>query len=163
VGRVEEALRVTSDALRICEEYGVASERLWTAAYLGHAQVRAGDVTTGIATLEGTIAALTMFQCWVSVAEYQGFLAEGYLAMGRVADARRVVDEGLAIVARTGEVVWLPELHRIRARVHLAGSESAHELATADLRDAVAHATAQGATLFAKRAERALLALTDAS
>jgi tetratricopeptide (TPR) repeat protein len=163
VGRVEEALRVTSDALRICEEYGVASERLWTAAYLGHAQVRAGDVTTGIATLEGTIAALTMFQCWVSVAEYQGFLAEGYLATGRVADARRSVDEGLAIVARTGEVVWLPELHRIRARVHLAGSESAHELAAADLRKAVAHATAQGATLFAKRAERALLALTDAS
>jgi tetratricopeptide (TPR) repeat protein len=162
-GQAEAAVQVATDALRVCEEYGVASERLWTAAYLGHAQIRLGDIAGGIATLEGAIAALTMFQCWVSVAEFQGFLAEGYLAAGRVPDARRAVDEGFAVVVRTGEVIWLPELHRIRARVLLAESAAGRDAAAAELRDAINRAEQMGATLFAARAQRALTALTDES
>ncbi len=162
-GNVDAAIRLATDALQVCEEYGVASERIWTAAYLGRAQIRRGSVTEGIATLEAAIAGLTLFQCWVSVPQYLGFLAEGYLAADRAADARRAVDEGFAIVARTGEVVWRPELHRIRGRVLLAESELAHDAAAADFREAIALATAMGAAHYTKRAERALLALTVAS
>ena len=121
-GRAEAAMRVASEALRVCEEYGVASERLWTAAYLGAAQLQAGLVSEGLATLEGAVGALTMFECWVSVAEYQAFLADGYLAAGRVDDARRAVEAGLATVERTGEVIWRPELLRQQARVQLAAA-----------------------------------------
>jgi hypothetical protein len=152
-------MRVASEALRVCEEYGVASERLWTAAYLGAAQLQAGLVTEGLATLEGAVGALTAFECWVSVAEYQGFLADGYLAAGRASDARRAVEAGFATVERTGEVVWRPELLRHQARVLLADEADAIEPARRLLAQARTEAEAMGASLFATRADEALAAL----
>jgi tetratricopeptide (TPR) repeat protein len=132
-GRPEEAERVATDALLVCEEYGVASERLWTAAYLGAAQLRLGKTELGIATLEQAIEMLTTFQCFASVTEYYGFLTEGYLAAGRVADARRAIDAGFATLARTGEVVWGPMLHRLRAEVTLAEDSRSRASAQMDL------------------------------
>jgi tetratricopeptide (TPR) repeat protein len=153
--RPAEALRVAAEALQVCEEYGVASERLWTAAYLGRAQIAVGDLAAGIATLEATIGALTMFRCLASVSEYHGFLAEGYLEAGRVADARASVESGLGNAGSTGEIVWIPELHRIRAQVMLAEGAT-RDAVTAELRRAIATAEQLGASLIVKRATRDL-------
>lgn len=156
--RPDEALRVAAEALQVCEEYGVASERLWTAAYLGRAQIAVGDLDAGIATLEATVGALTMFRCLASISEYHGFLAEGYLEAGRVADARASVENGLGTAGSTGEIVWIPELHRIRA--HVMRAEGAEPAAVADeLRRAIATAEQLGALLIVQRAQRDLAAL----
>lgn len=156
--RPAEALRVAAEALQVCEEYGVASERLWTAAYLGRAQIAMGEVTAGIATLEAAVGALTMFRCLASVSEYHGFLAEGYLLAGRVADAREAVENGLGNAGATGEIVWIPELHRIRAQVMRAEGAD-REAVEAELRRAIATAEPLGATLIVQRAEHDLASL----
>lgn len=156
--RPDEALRVAAEALQVCEEYGVASERLWTAAYLGRAQIAVGDLDAGIATLEATVGALTMFRCLASVSEYHGFLAEGYLEAGRVADARASVENGLGNAGSTGEIVWIPELHRIRAQVMRAEGAD-REVVVAELRRAIATAEQLGAALIIRRATRDLAAL----
>ena len=156
--RPDEALRVAAEALQVCEEYGVASERLWTAAYLGRAQIALGDLDAGIATLEATVGALTMFRCLASLSEYHGFLAEGYLEAGRVADARASVDEGLSNAGSTGETVWIPELHRIRA--HVMRAEGAPpDAVIAELHRAISAAHQLGAALIVQRAERDLAQL----
>lgn len=156
--RPQEALRIAAEALQVCEEYGVASERLWTAAYLGRAQIATGDLAAGIATLEATVGALTMFRCLASVSEYHGFLAEGYLEAGRVADARESVENGLGTAGSTGEIVWIPELHRIRAQVLRAeGAERA--AVEAEARRAIAAAEQLGAHLIVQRVERDLAQL----
>jgi len=157
--RPAEALRVASEALQVCEEYGVASERLWTAAY--RAQIAVGDVAAGLATLEATVGALTMFRCLASVSEYHGFLAEGYLLAGRVADARSAVENGLSNASSTGEVVWIPELHRISAHVLRAEGASSDAVA-AELRRAITTAEQLGATLIVQRAERDLAVISAA-
>ncbi|MCA2989505.1 AAA family ATPase [Gemmatimonas sp.] len=158
--RPDEALRVAAEALHVCEEYGVASERLWTAAYLGRAQIAVGELDAGIATLEATVGALTMFRCLASVSEYQGFLAEGYLEAGRVSDARQAVDEGLGNASSTGEIVWIPELHRIRAHVlHAEGAE--RSAVAAELHRALTAADQLGAQLIVQRVTRDLAALGD--
>jgi serine/threonine protein kinase/tetratricopeptide (TPR) repeat protein len=152
MARPEAAERVASEALRICEEYGVASETLWTAAYLGDAQLRLGKRAEGIGTLEHAVSTLLQFQCLVSTAEYHGFMAEGYLALGRVADARRAIDEGFAIVERTGEIVWAPELHRIHALVMQAEDTSTPAAVDAAIARAIALSEGMGAQLWAARA-----------
>jgi tetratricopeptide (TPR) repeat protein len=158
-GRPEQAERVATEALLVCEEYGVASERLWTAAYLGAAQLRLGKIDAGIAMLESAIEALTMFQCFASVTEYYAFLAEGYLAAARVADARRAIDSAFATLARTGEVVWGPMLHLRRAEVTLAEDSRSRAAARADIDTALTIARGQGAQRAEVEAERALAAL----
>ena len=159
-GRPAEAERVATEALMVCEEYGVASERLWTAAYLGAAQLRLGKTEQGIATLEQAIEMLTMFQCFASVTEYYGFLTEGYLAAGRVADARRAIDAGFATLARTGEVVWGPMLHLLRAEVTLAEDSRSRASARLDVEEAWRIASAHGARRAMSAAEMALARLS---
>jgi tetratricopeptide (TPR) repeat protein len=158
-GRPAEAERVATEALLVCEEYGVASERLWTAAYLGAAQLRLGKLDAGIGMLESAIEALTMFQCFASVTEYYGFLTEGYLAAGRVPEARRAIDAAFATLARTGEVVWSPMLHLLRAQVRLAEDSRSRAAARGDLETALSVAREQGAARAVGEAEAALAAL----
>jgi tetratricopeptide (TPR) repeat protein len=157
--RPAEAERVATEALLVCEEYGVASERLWTAAYLGAAQLRLGKIDAGLATLESAVDALTMFQCFASVTEYYGFLAEGYLAAQRVTDSRRAIDAAFGTLARTGEVVWSPMLHLLRARVQLAENSRSRAAARADIETARAIAQQQGAHRAVLQAEKALVEL----
>ncbi len=158
-GRPAEAERVAMEALMVCEEYGVASERLWTAAYLGAAQLRLGKTDQGIATLEQAIEMLTMFQCFASVTEYYGFLTEGYLAAGRVVDARRAIDAGFATLARTGEVVWGPMLHLLRAEVTLAEDSRSRAAARRDVEEAWRIADGHGAKRATTTAELTLARL----
>jgi tetratricopeptide (TPR) repeat protein len=158
-GQPVEAERVATEALLVCEEYGVASERLWTAAYLGAAQLRLGKIDQGLATLEQAIEMLTMFQCFASVTEYYGFLTEGYLVAERVPDARRAIDAGFATLARTGEVIWGPMLHLLRAQVMLAEDGRSRASARAEMQEAQRIAQSHGARRAVDAAALALAAL----
>lgn len=165
IGNPTKAERVATEVLAICEEYGVASERLWTTAYLGAAQLKLGNTAQGIATLEAAIGMLTTFQCLASITEYHAYLAEGYLAAGRVADARRLIDEGIAQATKSGEAAWEPELHRVRARVlhaewHASGDVVVLDAAIREARHAIELAEARGAALFADAARHTLAQLT---
>ena len=169
VGDPAAAERVAVEALRACDEYGVVSERLWTAAYLGAAQVRLGRLEAGIATLRETIGVQLAVQSLVCSGEYHGFLAEALLAAGDPISARATVDEALAYAERTGEVIWIPDLLALRARVlgALAALRPAEDVdpgeAVAALRLAVERARAMGAALAEERAARALADLTEPS
>jgi tetratricopeptide (TPR) repeat protein len=120
VGDPAEGARIARDALAVCDEYGVASEQLWTLAYLGGAQQRTGEPHLAVETLRHSMSLLSGIRCLASYAEYQGFLAEALLELGRVEEARAAVNEGFATVEATGEIVWRAELMRIRAAVRTA-------------------------------------------
>ena len=82
---------------------------------------------------------------------YLCFQGEALLRLGRVAEARRAIDDALAITASTGLSWWDAELHRIRAAVIRAegGGEAAVRNALAR---AVAIAEQQGSETFRRRA-----------
>jgi len=77
-----------------------------------------------------------------------------------VSDARQAVDEGLGNASSTGEIVWIPELHRIRA--HVLRAEGAERSAVAaELHRALTAADQLGAQLIVQRVTRDLAALGD--
>jgi len=70
---------------------------------------------------------------------------------GIVEKAVEVVDEAIGKALQTGHAYWLAELHRRRALLLNELGRSTDEVA-AELRSAIAIATAQGATALLKRA-----------
>ena len=63
------------------------------------------------------------------------------------------------ICAKTGERLWLPELHRIKGEILLSGNEDSAESAEHELNQALTIARKQGAMLFELRAARSLAGL----
>ncbi|WP_129337660.1 ATP-binding protein [Cellulomonas endophytica] len=90
------------------------------AAYEGWGRARRGDVAGGLAQLEDGLRryrASGAVTCW---GVFVGLHVDALLLAGRTADAARVLDEGAARVAATGERFALPYLDLARARVAAA-------------------------------------------
>jgi predicted ATPase len=84
--------------------------------------------------------------------------AEALLRLGRIAEARTVVDRALAVSASTDLTWWDAELHRIRAAV--IRSEGGGDAAVREaLSGAAAIAEQQGSETFRRRAAAELAAL----
>jgi tetratricopeptide (TPR) repeat protein len=81
-----------------------------------------------------------------------GLLAEAELLAGRPQEALGLLDDALARAERSGERMYLAELHRLRGRVLLACSPARPSEARAALDAAVAVAREQGAELLQRRA-----------
>ncbi len=116
-GQPERAERFATDGLALCEEHGIASERLWLTAYLGMARAALGDAESGIPLLRASLDAFHAIECFVSVPFFQSQLAAAELAAGRPVEAERAVDAGLRLAERTGEHTWDAELWRVQAAI----------------------------------------------
>jgi DNA-binding SARP family transcriptional activator len=81
-----------------------------------------------------------------------GLLAEAELLAGRPGEALGLLDDALARAERSGERMYLAELHRLRGQALLAFSPARPAEARAALDAAVAVARAQGAELLERRA-----------
>jgi tetratricopeptide (TPR) repeat protein len=103
------------------------------------------------AFVEQAIATLRLMGHEAFVASALAYLAQLYALADDVERADELIDEGLAVVDKTGEDLHRPELLRQRALYALArGASPAH--AVADLTDAVRIATGQGARVARLRA-----------
>jgi hypothetical protein len=101
-------------------------------------------IGTGLAKLE-SIGSLYFHPIYLS------FQAEALLRLGRIAEARIIVDRAIAISASSGITWWDAELHRVRAAVIRAeggGDAAAREA----LARAVMIAEQQGSETFRRRA-----------
>jgi len=56
-GDLERAERIAADGVALCEEHGIASERLWLSTYLGMAKAARGDTASGIRLMRGSLDA----------------------------------------------------------------------------------------------------------
>ncbi|MDE3174373.1 MAG: protein kinase [Gemmatimonadota bacterium] len=116
-GDAERAERFAADGLALCEEHGIASERLWLGAYLGMARAARGDADSGIGLMRASLGAFYAIECFVSVPFFQAHLAAAELAAGHVPEAQQAVDAGLRLAERTGEHTWDAELWRVQAAI----------------------------------------------
>jgi predicted ATPase len=85
-------------------------------------------------------------------------LADAYVRARRADDALRVCDEGLAFIAAKGEILWQPELHRLRGDAWLLSRDGRGE-AEACYTRAIEVARGQGARLVELRAAASLARL----
>jgi len=117
-----------------------------------------GEPATGLGMMRRGLAAKIATGSRLKLPYYRGLMAELLVQIGRMDEARGLVEEGLSQAERTGERWFLPELLRLRASM-LARTRAGVEAAEQDIRHAICIAHAQGARLWEQRAIHALAQL----
>jgi class 3 adenylate cyclase len=124
------------NCVKIAREHG----HFWAAlgsVLVGWAQAHAAGAPQGawpaasLALIEGGLGGYRRAGARAGETVYLTLLAEVHLAGGDQARARHYLDESLASVKATGEVMWLPEIHRqsaAQARARGDAAESRDEL-----------------------------------
>jgi len=93
---------------------------------------------------------------------YLGIVARNDAYLGHWDEALEHVDDGLACVIKSGELVHQPDLLRLRAEIIAAGRPDEVDEVVADLRAAVDSGLAQDSFVFALRAANDLARLSAA-
>ncbi len=154
-GDFQRAERIAADGIALCEEHGIASERLWLTAYLGMAKAARGDVAGGIPLMHASLDVFHAIECFVTVPFFQAHLAAAELAAGHAAEAQQAVQVGLQLAERTGEHTWDAELWRVQAAILTrARSVRSDDLTAAQARTRARQAAvASGAVALAARVD----------
>jgi serine/threonine protein kinase/tetratricopeptide (TPR) repeat protein len=165
LGQYEESERISAEAIRLCEEYGIASERLWNLCYHGAALRHLGQAERGLAELDGAINVLLAINGLVTVPQFLAYRAESLADLGRFEEAFGAVDRALAIGSQSNEHLWRADILRIRGDLLLAAAANdadEQRLAAAILgaeeayAEAIAVARGQGTLTFELRAAMGL-------
>jgi tetratricopeptide (TPR) repeat protein len=146
------------EAVSLAIEHDFRAVVPWYVAARGWSLVRLGEVERGLSEIlqykTEVIKDKAVFAPWFFV-----FMAEAYLASGRVRVGVATVEEALALSLRTGTQVLDAELLRLKGELlSLAGASDATE-ALEFLRGAIAVARRQGAKSWELRATTSLARL----
>ncbi len=133
---------------------------------LGAVLLELGDVRRGLALLEQGIADFKAVGAEFAMPQYLGDVGRAHALLGEVNQGLRVLDSALALVEKTGERWWEPELYRFKAQLLLlaaptgAGAKNTAALAATDaLRRSIAAAEGQGARCYVLRSAADLCCL----
>jgi len=148
----DKTLEYTTKCIEICDEHGIAQERVWAMAVHGWALAFTGRPDDGVKELEASIAIQRSRHAELNLTYALRQLAESLYKQGSYDQAREAAREGLQISERHGEVASKVELYRIMG-------ESVRELARdADL-DHAEWATRSGSTVSPEACFRAAVDL----
>lgn len=110
--------------------------------------------------LQANITNLRLMGQEAFVASNLAYLARLHADRGELEQARSLIDDGLEVVAKTGELLHLPELLRLRAGYSLALGDDPYQ-ALADLKEALTVAEEQDARVDRLRAAADIARLSD--
>jgi serine/threonine protein kinase/tetratricopeptide (TPR) repeat protein len=148
----EKTLELTSKCIEICDEHGIAQERVWAMAIHGWALAFTGKPDEGIREIEASIAVQRSKHAELNLTFALRQLAEALNKKGSYELAREAAREGLQISERHGEVASKVELYRIMG-------ESVRELAREAELDHKEWATHSGSTVSPEACFRAAVDL----
>ncbi|WP_437647634.1 TOMM system kinase/cyclase fusion protein [Sorangium sp. So ce362] len=150
-----------ADALgKVAAEHGFPAFMVLADALGGWAMVHTGQAEQGLQRVRAAIARWRRMGSGMVTTFYATHLADACLAAGDIEGAREALDEALGEAFTTQERCYHPELYRLLGEVWRArGDAGQAEAALARARDM---AEAQGARLFALRAQAGLVRLRRA-
>jgi predicted ATPase len=139
--------------------FWLASGRILHGWALAHQGEQAAE---GIADLRDGLAAWSKTGARVYTPYFTCCLAEGYLAAGQPADGLAPLTEIIAVVQRSGEGWWQPELYRMKGELLAKAGQVDEDGANPEhyFRKALELATHQGARSLALRAAMSLCRLS---
>lgn len=82
--------------------------------------IRRGDPQTGVDILQGCVRELPAAGYGMMASPFNLSLAEGLAATGRFDESLSVIDDGIHLVEVNGDLVYMPELLRVKGSVLLA-------------------------------------------
>ncbi len=144
-GDPERALTRAEEAYQISDREGLPQFREWNRAMVGWALHALGQTDDGVARTTQALEAMQAIGSLVAQPYYAGLLADMLLRSSQPDRALQLAEDALALAARTGERVQLPELMRIKGAALLALARVTEAVSAA--RDAVAAAERQQSVL----------------
>jgi predicted ATPase len=117
-------LEALAEARVISTEHGFGFWDVMVAVYQGISEVQGGHPEQGIMAIERGMATLRAMGAEVTFCFFYCALTEGYLALGKHAQAASTLATGLASADRRGEHDWDGELFRLRGELLLATDPS---------------------------------------
>ena len=146
------ARRWAADAQELAGKWNFPAPGGYAAVVLGWVEAVDGDPEVAIPSLRRQLAQIEAGGVQHLVAWGRGLLAEAHLRNHEPDEALRLLDDALSRVERTGERLYEPELHRLRALALLGLPRPRREQARSALDRAITVAGEQGATLLQQRA-----------
>ena len=110
---VDKTLEYSTRCIEICDEHGIAQERVWAMAIHGWALTLSGQVDEGLKELDASIGIQRSRHAELNLTYALRQYAEALLVKGAFVEARDAAREGLKISERHGEVASKVELYRI--------------------------------------------------
>jgi predicted ATPase len=125
----------------------------------GNAIAEHGEFAEGIAQMREGIRESRSMSTLFSLVGFLAGLADACAHCGNIDEGLGVIEEGLAMMRMGGEQFSLPEIHRIKGKLLLAGSANGRDSAEAAFAEALSIARAQQAKLLELRASLSLARL----
>ncbi len=122
----DKTLEYTERCIEICDEHGIAQERVWAMAVHGWALAFTGNPDAGIKELEASIAIQRSRHAELNLTFALRQLAEALNKRGSYEQGREAAREGLQISERHGEVASKVELYRLMGESVRAFAREAH-------------------------------------
>ena len=123
LGDYESCEKISAHAVAQCEEYGIASERLWAMGYLGAARARLGHADEGIAIITSVLQILDSIECRITTPFFHAMLAGVLIRSGNPRSGLAEAQRAIAIGEQTGEHAWDGELWQLVAVARTALGE----------------------------------------
>jgi tetratricopeptide (TPR) repeat protein len=112
----------TEAASTIGEEYGFSFPLAVTTMLRGWARAEQGYPEEGIAQLQQGLFSYHAMGAKLSLPYYLTLLADAYSKGGQIENALHTLRDALACAESTGEVWWMPEIHRLKGELTLRSS-----------------------------------------
>jgi tetratricopeptide (TPR) repeat protein len=155
VGRMEDAEKLASQALALCDEHGFPFFGALSRFALGLSQAHLGRADDGVTLIHEGLNRFAAIGTRVGVTQYITWLAEAQALQGATSDALATVEEALQV--NPEELVFRPEALRVRGELRL--KEGRSESAETDFREAIELAHKIGANGWVLRTSTSLARL----
>lgn len=153
----DRVLAMAEECMAVCDEHGLAQERVWVMPANGWALAELGRVEEGIAQIHTALDAQISIGGELARPQFLGFLGEVHWHLGQVEKGLSAVEDGLAMSKRTGNSYYNAELWRLKGellkmRGNMADAEDCFQ-------KAIEIARQQSAKSFELRASTSLASL----
>lgn len=116
-GDLEGAEERISGSVFHAESRALAPLVLMARARKAELAIRRGDTAEGTASLQASLERIEAMNYGLLATEFRISLVEGFAALGRVAEGVAQVDAAIRSVETKGDLVYMPELLRVKARL----------------------------------------------
>jgi tetratricopeptide (TPR) repeat protein len=159
-GGLDPDLARAEDVARYCAQHRLRNFEAWAEFARGAIIARRGDARAGIGVMRAAIDSAEAMHSRLFRPIQLGTLASAHARLGETKEALSLVDEGLAMAAKTGERRADASLHRLRGELLFAIGKAAQS--DAALRQALEVARHQHARAEEARVEKTIARLARA-
>ncbi|CAN5429004.1 winged helix-turn-helix domain-containing protein [soil metagenome] len=124
--------------------------------------IRRGDAREGVESLEASLEKIHAMNYGLLMTEFKISLVQGLAAIGRFEDGKRLVDEAVRTVETKGDLVYMPELLRVKGGLLSVMARTGEDDAEQCLRQSLELSRRQGARSWELRAATDLAVLLNA-